>query len=274
MSIPTNAIKRIIIERGRLITRTDVSNQVVILCYHSIHPSKPFASASPIQFERQLRWLSTTSHVVPFSRVRDIQSREKKHKPVVSITFDDGYADNYEYAAPLLAKYNIPATFFLSTGLLEKDPDVLEQFQARRMASYQDIRPLKWTDVLDMRRAGFEFGDHTYRHTNLADLTFVDAGEEIRRSKDILEQYLGEEMRLMSYPYGNPRYHFTDQTIEIVSSLGYTLAASLTERAVRPNDSPWALPRFVVSRENTQIPSSRHDLGADILPFIRKKSTV
>jgi len=261
--------KSILNESERLISRSNLSNQVIILRYHSIHPTKPFASASPIQFERHLRWLSTTSHLIPFSQVLDFLQTDQSHTPVVSLTFDDGYADNYEYAAPLLEKYRVPATFFLSTGLLEKDPEVLDTIQSQRMASYRDIRPMRWADVLEMRRAGFEFGDQTYSHLRLAGLSYMDTGVDIRRSKDIIEQRMGEKVFMMSYPYGNPRYDFSEHTISIIASLGYRLAACDADRVAGSNDSPWALPRLLVSSENSRLHLKCDESALNMLDFLK-----
>src|SRR6267378_6815015 len=91
--------------------------RVLVLCYHSVHPLKSFRSASPELFEHHLHWLSGHCKVIPFSKIFNALS-EKPDWPSVAITFDDGYADNYEYAFPLLQKYGLVATFFLTVGLI------------------------------------------------------------------------------------------------------------------------------------------------------------
>src|SRR5687767_12557712 len=95
--------------------------RVVVLCYHSIHPSLPFRSATPEMFTEHLEWLREHCECVPFSRIPLARSRAGHGRPIVAVTFDDGYADNHEFALPLLLESGIPATFFVTSGFLQGD---------------------------------------------------------------------------------------------------------------------------------------------------------
>lgn len=92
---------------------------VVILLYHRVGPREdiwPSLSIKPQDFERQIRYLCKAYQVLPLDKlVRYVQRKTLPQKAVV-ITFDDGYKDNYTYAYPILKKYNVPATIFLTTG--------------------------------------------------------------------------------------------------------------------------------------------------------------
>ena len=66
------------------------------------------------EFERQMRWLSENKRVVKLTDW--IQYRPKDD---VAITFDDSYENLYHNAVPILKKYNLPATFFISTGFVD-----------------------------------------------------------------------------------------------------------------------------------------------------------
>jgi peptidoglycan/xylan/chitin deacetylase (PgdA/CDA1 family) len=102
-----------------------------ILCYHSVHPNRPFRTCRPADFEVQLDWLAEHCEVV--APLGLLQPREQGlTRPRVAITFDDGYIDNYEHAFPLLRERGLPATFFVTTGLIERDPVALARFELLR----------------------------------------------------------------------------------------------------------------------------------------------
>ncbi len=244
-------VKKLIIATGRRILSPRVSSRVIVLCYHSVHPARPLASAGPDTFEQHLVWLKESSVIVPFSKVwlEAAKSHEERDRPLVSITFDDGYADNYEYAFPLLHKYGIPATFFLTVGFIEHDPVTMERF--RRFSRYQERpRALAWSQVREMRQAGMEFGTHTYSHPNLARLEPAAAEAEVRRSKAILEDRLGEAITLTAYPFGKPKRHFTAETMDIVAKVGYDCAAAIVYRSVYASFCRYAVPRFYVAGDS------------------------
>jgi peptidoglycan/xylan/chitin deacetylase (PgdA/CDA1 family) len=107
----------------RRINSRNNKNRLIILAYHRVidyNPASEFptdeelVSATPQAFEEQVAWLSNNFKVTTFSRL----SKEQVEPNSLIITFDDGYRDNYLHAYPILKKYGIPATIFLSTGYI------------------------------------------------------------------------------------------------------------------------------------------------------------
>jgi peptidoglycan/xylan/chitin deacetylase (PgdA/CDA1 family) len=242
---------------GAVASRALLSNRrgrrrVVGLCYHSIHPSVSFASASPELFERQLDWLVSTCDVIPLRETLAAAADADRDRPAVTISFDDGYADNHEFALPLLQKYDVPATVFVTAGLSHGDPAVHARFQALREVPAEEIRALDWTQMREMRSAGVEIGAHTYSHPNLMRLPREEVARELRVSKEILEDGLGGPVDTLAYPFGKPGRQFDQTTVAVARETGYTHAAAVLFRSARPHDSPLALPRFFATRDTVQ----------------------
>ncbi len=235
---------------GRLRLRRGRGSRVVVLCYHSIHPTKDFASATPTDFARQLDWLQEHCDLIRLEDVLSTARAVPRARPSVCLTFDDGYADNFEYAFPALQRRGIPATFFVVTGLLEHEGEAVVRQQRLRRSAYADVRPMAWSHVRAMRDQGMEIGAHTHSHPNLARLTPSAAREELRRSKEVLEDRLGHRVDAMAYPFGKPRRHFGPDTVDMVAEAGYRTACAVLFRGVRPSDSPLAIPRFFVTSQD------------------------
>jgi CelD/BcsL family acetyltransferase involved in cellulose biosynthesis/peptidoglycan/xylan/chitin deacetylase (PgdA/CDA1 family) len=94
---------------------------VRILYYHRINDDRdPFFPATPVaQLERELRIVSRQYRIVSLAEAVRRLTDGGPPGPVVVITFDDGYEDNYRVAYPILRKYGIPATIFLATGSID-----------------------------------------------------------------------------------------------------------------------------------------------------------
>lgn len=221
--------------------REDGAARRVVLCYHSVHPYKSFSSASPDLFARQMEWLRRNCEVTPFGRWSE------GGKPAVAVTFDDGYEDNYEYALPILVQHHIPATFFLTLGLIQKEPAVVARFQWLQRSTEEDVQPLEWGQIREMARVGMEFGSHTWSHPNLAALDRESVRRELRVAKDLLEQKLGAPAVTLAYPFGRRTLHWTSDTVAAAAEAGYQYAGIVLYRSVRPSDPPLEIPRIVVT---------------------------
>ena len=100
-----------------------------LLMYHRILPSDrlrdyPFPSlaVSTDAFEQQVAWLARNTNVVTAcDAVHQTFDSSSDGRPVVAVTFDDGYDDNYELAAPILDRHGLHGTFYVATGFLAGD---------------------------------------------------------------------------------------------------------------------------------------------------------
>ncbi len=100
---------------------------IYILCYHRVTDKKDdwsLPAISPYVFNKQMQYLKKWSQVLPLSQLVALLSKESQElykKRYAAITFDDGYKDNYQFAYPILKKYKLPATIFLTAGYIGKD---------------------------------------------------------------------------------------------------------------------------------------------------------
>ena len=100
--------------------------QPTVLMYHRVLPdarcaSYPFpALVMPVSmFERQVAWLAANATVAPLRDLwRAFVERQCAPRPLVALTFDDGYDDNAAIAAPVLERHGVRGTFFVTTGFV------------------------------------------------------------------------------------------------------------------------------------------------------------
>lgn len=93
-----------------------------ILIFHRVHPvPDPLfpGETDASRFEALLEWLVSSFSVLPLDQAITCLRAGTLPPRALSITFDDGYADNFTVALPLLQKHGLNATFFISTGALD-----------------------------------------------------------------------------------------------------------------------------------------------------------
>ena len=102
---------------------------VIIMIYHRIaeNINKEINTELTInhplaKFKREMRFLRRHFNIVSLDEaVEIIKKREYPNRPTLAVTFDDGFEDNYKLAFPVLKELNIPATIFLTAGLIGSD---------------------------------------------------------------------------------------------------------------------------------------------------------
>jgi peptidoglycan/xylan/chitin deacetylase (PgdA/CDA1 family) len=112
-----------------------------ILYYHRVNDDNDpfFPAISTALFEAEMKFLRKNYQVVSLTEL--LQRLEgKASEPVLAITFDDGYRDNYRYAFPILKRYGLPATIFLTTGSMDSgEPLWFEQLALAVMKTSREF---------------------------------------------------------------------------------------------------------------------------------------
>jgi peptidoglycan/xylan/chitin deacetylase (PgdA/CDA1 family) len=155
----------------------------------------------------------------------------------VVLTFDDGYQNFRDYAFPALVRYRFPATVFLVAGLLGKNARWLED-DDRFGAPLMDRATIR-----ELRTYGVAFGSHSLTHPLLTQIDRSRQEKEIRDSKSLLEDVLGEEVKYFCYPSGD----YDDGLVGIVKEAGYAAALTCDRGSATRSDDPLILPRKAVS---------------------------
>ncbi len=219
------------------------SAKIPVIMYHDITGSKDVSwDVTPEELERHFRTLQeggytpiTMDHLVRHLRT----GAQLPEKPVL-LTFDDNYVGQYEYAFPLLKKYNYPAvwsvhTRFVGTG--GKKPKAT------------------WDQLREMQSSGLiTVASHTVNHLNLSTLKEAEITKEVTESKKVLEKELGVKIDYFTYPEGD----FTDAAREYIQKAGYKAALSMSldpaqERSANESEDLITIMRFGQSRFDEAI---------------------
>jgi peptidoglycan/xylan/chitin deacetylase (PgdA/CDA1 family) len=83
--------------------------------HDELQPGEPTAE----EFEARMRWVRAWFNVLPLAEAAARLRDGRLPARALSITFDDGYADNHDLALPVLRRLGLPATFFVATGYLD-----------------------------------------------------------------------------------------------------------------------------------------------------------
>ena len=155
----------------------------------------------------------------------------------VLITFDDGYRDNLENAAPVLHQHGYPAVQFVPLAYVgDRQPLPHEE----HLAASGVINPtVDWEELGELERLGVRIESHGISHRPLADLELDEAAREIAISKLRLEERLGRPVRAFSYVKGSEA-HYKQVHLSLVRQAGYDVAFTAVSGANSPASDPLA----------------------------------
>ena len=170
-------------------------SEVVVIMYHRISAKRDdwsLESVTSDHFEKHIEYFCNNYRILPLEELATSLS-EKKRAPQRSlvITMDDGYKDNYAHAYPILLKYGVPATIFLTTGHISTD-ELLWWDKVGYILHHTSTRRLR-TDCLG--RSLFKFAGDRSQLTRLI-VKILTGMSEVERNSVIqgLSQTCGVEI--------------------------------------------------------------------------------
>jgi peptidoglycan/xylan/chitin deacetylase (PgdA/CDA1 family) len=176
-----------------------------ILCFHRVNDDCDpfFPSIATRLFEAEMRFLSRHYRVVSLAEMfRRLQ--EGPAEPVLAITFDDGYRDNFENAFPILKRYGLPATIFLATGAIDTaEPLWFERVAQALKTTARELLEVERGRVMPLRNTAERLEANDYLFSVFRAATDADRR---RLLEDVLEQLGGTERRSEMLNWNDARY--------------------------------------------------------------------
>lgn len=187
------------------------ARRVPILVYHSVAPHHP--GQTPEQrlldvdtaiFAGQMRYLAEQDYrVIPLARlVGALEGTDSLPERAVVITLDDGWANQYRHAFPVLERFRYPATFFVYADPIG-----------------HDARWMTWTQLRELQEAGMSIQSHTRSHPDLTSPN-VALADELEGSRREIARRLGRAPEFLAYPFGS----WDKRVVEAVRAAGYRAA--------------------------------------------------
>jgi peptidoglycan/xylan/chitin deacetylase (PgdA/CDA1 family) len=214
----------------------------VVLFYHRIADDRatPWTTSNR-NFARQIRWLARHFEIVPLEEAQRRIRNGDHPRPCVSITFDDGYAENCHHAIPLLLREKIPCTYFVTLeNVLRAEPF------AHDVALGNRFPPNSLDQLRAMAAHGVEIGAHTRTHPDLGQISDEDMlHREVVGPKDELQNLLDRPVRYFAFPFGQ-YMNLSSRAFQIAAGAGYEAVCSAYGGYNFPGDDPFHLQRIHV----------------------------
>ena len=201
--------------------------KILVLNYHQVQNAHHSLAVPIADFDAQMNYLSSHGYVTitPEELYSGLNGELELPKKPVLITFDDGYADNYTNAFPILKYYGMRATIFVIPAFV---------------GVYKNY--LTWEEMREMENSGITFESHTMNHYKLEELPDDEIRSELLNSKQILEENLGHPINFLAYPTGTYNLHIAG----IAKAIGYKGAFTIKYGNVDLGSNLFALERVPI----------------------------
>ena len=243
-------------------------------------------------FERSIKWLRNKKYIfISTEQLISILRTEAAPKGAVWITFDDGYKQNLNNVLPIIQDFNIPVTFFITTGALtgsgtfcwpkiEHYKGKLESFRIKNKneryriseRKTKAILPKLWGNILRKSKSEamtiddvvlisklpqITIGCHTVNHAIISDCTEDEIKFEVLESKKKLEGIIDKVVDCFAYPCGK----FDKRGIKILKQNGFKIAATSENRLIHIPNNELLVPRFISMDDGFLLENVCHMVG-------------
>lgn len=219
-----------------------MAESLPILVYHAVSDDAtsqfgPYA-VSPGRFAEHMAILQDLGCVTLTlsDAARLLFDRASLPERAVVLTFDDAFCDFAQHAFPTLMEAGFTATLFVPSAYVGSTSRWL-------IREGEDQRPvMSWSEIQSVAEAGIEVGAHSHRHPQLDRLSKARLGDELGRSKAVLEDGLGREMPAVAYPFG---FH-SRRVRRAARAAGYRFGCAVGNLSAHSESDRWAIPRLTV----------------------------
>jgi peptidoglycan/xylan/chitin deacetylase (PgdA/CDA1 family) len=204
----------------------------IVIALHDIPNAKTFAD--------KIKLLNNWRSLIRLSDLLDGPDR-----PCISLTFDDGYEDWVDRALPILREFNVPAVFFVNSGLVGLDSESQKRFKEQNLRRMRDVELLSLNALHELAQDPLvEIGGHTSNHLDLGSNIRGEIWHwEVEEDKKSLEAMTGKRVRYFSYPYGMEK-NIPNNAGDLLIKCGYEAAFTILSGEVKGSDDPFFLPRI------------------------------
>ncbi|NOZ86802.1 MAG: polysaccharide deacetylase family protein [Deltaproteobacteria bacterium] len=188
----------------------------------SVRRIDPAYSLPVRQFEGQMEYIQNNGYeVVSIDALCDDSFTRNGS---VCITFDDGLIGNYIHAFPVLQRYNFSAAFFVV------------------VSKVSGSRHMNWEHLIELHRHGHSIQSHTLSHPMLGEIDDGRIYQELDKSKKIIEDRIGSEVRCLSLPFGSS----SERVVDIAREVGYSAIFTSRINELRVAEYPYRFGRIPV----------------------------
>jgi poly-beta-1,6-N-acetyl-D-glucosamine N-deacetylase len=246
------------------------NGSILPLCFHN--PEKKL-------FKQVIQWLLDHSYsfVTSEQLLECIQSGSETESKAVWISFDDGWRGNVDQVIPILIEYNVPATFYLTTGPIGSDdgtfwwplmkanrtylpipydelwtiPETRRRFIVENVTKGDHIKiPRQAMTISDVKLIAalpqITLGCHTVNHGISVNHTQAELVEEICKARESIFSWTGQEVHSFAYPRGA----FDPRARDILRDNGFTMAvtteATILNSQLLSGLDPFRIPRIPI----------------------------
>ncbi|SKB05430.1 Polysaccharide deacetylase [Prosthecobacter debontii] len=274
------------------LSRAQFSGQGVVLVFHGVCSDRGPVGVSDTSlhlkvsvFRALCRHLAVYYHVMPLREmVAILRAGDELPDRAVALSFDDGYASNYDLAFPILNELRLPATVFLATGFLDGTaplwfqqvdlalaatgtkggaeleetlnqlkqwPDDAMRREVAQMAAHSGhasvpdcARPLSWDQVREMQRSGII---DFGGHTHTHPILTRCSLEKQRWEIETCRDRIREEVGFAPKIFAYPNggpEDWTEETQKLAREAGFEAALTMISGRIKPGVDLMTLPRY------------------------------
>ncbi len=213
---------------------------VMIVYYHRVADDAANSWTVPFElFRRHVTWMRRHCELVSLEEAQRRIRAARNARPCVSITFDDGYAENCDRALPWLVEQRVPCTYFVASWhVLQGEPFAHDQANGHRFA------PNTVEQLRQLAAQGIEIGAHSRTHADIGAIRDLDTlYDEVVACGDELRHALGREVRYFAFPFGM-HANLQPAAFALARRAGYAAVCSAYGGYNYPGDDPFHLQRI------------------------------